>query len=202
MTLALCGEVIDRIAVSVGNQVITTDQIDDEIRIVAFLNQSEPVLNGEERKKAANRLIEQTLIRREMDFIHYPLPALAEADPLMKRAEAAYSDRQAFLNALAHYSISEDELRQHLWWQLTLLKFTGERFRPSVQISNAEIRQQYREQVEKWQAQGVKDIPSFQESREAMEKVLTEERVNQLMGLWLSDARLQTDIRFRDRVFQ
>lgn len=196
------GEVIDRIAVSVGNQVITTDQINDEIRITAFLNRTQPNLTVEEKKKAAERLIEQALIRREMDLTHYPLPAVTEADPLVKKAAAEYPDRPAFLAALARDGVSEDDLRQRLWWQLTLLKFIAERFRPSVQVTTAEIRQYYRQQVEKWREQGAKEIPSFEDSRDAMEKALTEERVNQVMDRWLGDARTQIDIRFRNGVFQ
>ena len=62
--IMMCGfgvesEIIDRIAVSVGNQVITSDQITDEIRVTALLNHKNIDLSGDERKKAAERLIEQ-----------------------------------------------------------------------------------------------------------------------------------------------
>lgn len=202
IALTARAEIIDRIAVSVGSEVITIDQINDELRVTAFLSHTQPNLTADEKKKAAERLIEQTLIKREMDFTHYPLPALSDADPLVKKVEAEYPDRQTYLNALASYGISEDNLRQHLWWQLTLLKFTDERFRPAVQITTAEIRQYYRRQVEKWQEQGAKEIPTFEQSRDAMEKALTEERVNQVMDRWLGDARTQIDIHFRNGVFQ
>ena len=202
VTLTLPADIIDRIAVSVGTQVITTDQVNDDIRIAAFLAHEQPKLTPDEKKKAAERLIEQALIKREMDLTHYPVPDLSEADPLMQKVQAEYPDRQSFLNALARYDITEDDLRRHLWWQLTLLKFTDERFRPAVQVTTAEIRQYYRQQVDKWKEQGVKQIPSFEESREALEKALTEERVNQVMDRWLGDARTQIDIRFRNGVFQ
>lgn len=202
VALAAHADIIDRIAVSVGTQVITTDQINANIRIGAFLAHEPPKLTTDEKKKAAERLIEQALIKREMDLTHYPVPELSEADPLVKKVEAEYPDHRTFLNALAKYDISEEDLRRHLWWQLTLLKFTDERFRPAVQVTNAEIRQYYRQQVAKWQDQGVKQIPTFEESREAMEKALTEERVNQVMDRWLGDARTQIDIRFRNGAFQ
>ncbi len=189
------GEIIDRIAVSVGNQVITTDQINDEIRVTAFLNHSEPNFSPEEKKKAAERLIEQALIKREMDFTHYPVPPLSDADEMLKRVEAERPD-------FARYGISEDDLRQHLWWQLTLLKFIDERFRPSVEVTTAEVRQYYREQVDKWKEEGKKPIPTFEESRDALQKALTEERVNQAVDRWLGDARTQMTIRMREGVFK
>jgi len=169
--------------------------VNDEIRITAFLNQTQPDFSAAEKKKAAERLIEQALIKREMEVSHYPVPALSEADPMVERIKNERAD-------LAPSGITEDNLRQHLWWQLTLLKFIDERFRPTVHVTTAEIRQHYREQVAKWQEQGLKPIPSFEESRDAMEQALTEERVTQAMDRWLGDARTQVDIRFRNGVFQ
>lgn len=188
-------EIIDRIAVSVGNQVITTDQINDEIRVTAFLNQTQPDFSAAEKKKAAERLIEQALIKREMEVSHYPLPPLSDADAMLQRAKVEHGD-------FAPSGIGENDLRQHLWWQLTLLKFIDERFRPTVHVTTPEVRQHYREQVAKWQEQGVKAIPSFEESRDAMEKALVEERVTNAMDRWLGDARTQVDIRFRKGVFE
>src|ERR1700676_5334931 len=105
MALGSRAEIIDRIAVSVGNDIITTDQIHDEICVTAFLNHTQPNLNADERRKAAERLIEQTLIKREMDFTHYPLPSLADAEPLLTKVAAQYPDRQDFLKALIPYGI-------------------------------------------------------------------------------------------------
>lgn len=200
--LAGRAEVIDRIAVSVGNQVITSDQIADEIRVTAFLNRAPVDLSPGEKKKAADRLIEQTLIRHEIDFSHYPVPELKEADPMLEKIRAEYGSRQAFEAALNKYGITEDDLRQHLWWQLTLLKFVDERFRPSVHVSDEELRDFYNEQVAKWKQQGVSPIASFEDSRAKLEEILTQQRVDQALDRWLGDARTQVDIRFRQEAFQ
>lgn len=197
LALAAQAEIIDRIAVSVGTQVITEDQINDEIRVTAFLNHEKADLGAAEKKQAAERLVEQTLIRREMRLTHYPVPPISAADDSVKDVEAQYPNHQAFLKALQEYGIDENDLRQHLWWQLTLLKFIDERFRPTVQLTNPEIRQHYREQVEKWRQQGVSPIPTYEQSRSAMEKALSEERVDQALDRWLGDARTQVDIKYR-----
>ena len=63
---------IDSIAVTVGTQAITESQIDEQIRLAAFTNHSDPVFTPESRKKAADELVEQALIRREMSFGTYP----------------------------------------------------------------------------------------------------------------------------------
>jgi hypothetical protein len=146
--------------------------------------------------------VEQTLIRREMAFTHYPVPPVSEADPRIREIEAEYPSREVFLKTLERYGIDENDLRQRLWWQTTLLKFIDERFRPTVQVTNAEIRQYYRDQVEKWKEQRINPIPSFEESRNAMEKALVEQRVDQALDRWLGDARTQVDIRYRKDAFQ
>ena len=51
--------IIDRIAITVANQVITESQIDDEIRVTAFLNREPLDLSAAAKKQAAGRLIEQ-----------------------------------------------------------------------------------------------------------------------------------------------
>src|SRR5258708_2199609 len=200
--LAAHAEIIDRIAVTVGTQVITTDQINEEVRVTAFLNHSEPKLTADERKKAAERLIEQALIKEGMNTSRYPLPTPADAEPMVKLREDEYPGRAAFLADLARYGITEDQLRQHVWWQITLLKFIDDRFRPAVQVSNGDIAQHYRDQVQKWRAEGVNPVPTFAESRAAMEHALIEERVDNALGRWLGDSRTRLDIRFRDGALQ
>ena len=76
-SVASMAEVIDRVAVSVGKQIITAGQIDEEIRVTAFLNHEKPHFTVDEKKKAAERLIEQALIKDGMEKCHYPLPTLA-----------------------------------------------------------------------------------------------------------------------------
>ena len=75
----LCADIIDRIAITVGNQVITESQIDEELRITAFLNRDKLDVSDDARKQAANRLIDQALVKREMELSHYPFPQAVDA---------------------------------------------------------------------------------------------------------------------------
>src|SRR5947209_5525072 len=84
-------EIIDRIAISVGNQVITEGQVGEEIRLTAFLNHEKLDLSIAERKKAAGRLIEQALVKRDLDLSRYPVPTPAEADASLKDVKTSYA---------------------------------------------------------------------------------------------------------------
>jgi hypothetical protein len=193
-------EIIDRIAVSVANQVITEQQVDEEVRVTAFQNQTELNLSSAEKKKAGERLIEQTLVKREIDFSRYPAPQPAEADAPLAPIKASLGE--AYPQKLSQYGIDEAALRRHLLWQVALLRFTDERFRPGIQVSEQDLRAAYDGQAIKWKEQGLTPIPSFEEARPKLEDELTTERTDQALDRWLGDTRTQVEIRFHEGAFQ
>ena len=200
--ILLSAEIIDRIVITVGNQVITQSQIDDEIRVTAFLNREAVDLTPAARIQAASRLIEQALIRREMDLSHYPLPELGDAGESLESLKAMYSSETEFQNALQAAAISVDRLTRRLWWQLTLLRFIDYRFRPGIQIPAADVQAYYRQQVSEWEQKGTKPIPSLQDSRDQIEEILTQQRIDQALEQWIKDTKKQVTITYLDPALQ
>ena len=191
-------DIIDRIAITVANQVITASQIDTEIRVTAFLNREKLDLSAMAKKEAAARLIEQALIKREMDLSRYPLPELSDAAESLKSVQAMYASPAEFQNALQSYGIDVDDLTRRLWWQLTLLRFIDYRFRPGIQIPPADVQAYYRQQVLHWQQQGTKRIPTLEESRDQIAEILTQKRIDQALDQWLQDTEKQVTINYLD----
>src|SRR5260370_21045608 len=68
----LFADIIDRIAVSVGNRVITISDIDRETRVTAFINGVKADLTPAGKRATAERLVEQKLIQRELETSRYP----------------------------------------------------------------------------------------------------------------------------------
>jgi len=198
----LCADVIDRMAISVGNQVITESQIEEEMRVTAFLNNEKVDLSADQKKKAAARLIDQALIKREMDLSRYPSPALSDADSALKDIQSHYPGQAAFEQALAGHGITEAQLKEHLWWQLTVLRFVDYRFRPGIQISDSEVQAYYQQQVSKWQQQGVKTVPSLSDQRAEIEEILTDQQIDENLDRWLAEARKQVPIRYLDEALR
>jgi hypothetical protein len=194
----LSAEIIDRIAITAGNQVITESQIDEEIRISAFLNREKPDVSAEARKQAASRLIEQALVRREMELSHYPLPQAADADAALAGIKANYPSPAEFAAALESDGITEADLTRRLLWQFTLLRFIDYRFRPGIQIPNADVQTYYRQEVSGWEQKGVKPIPTLEDSRDQIEEILTQKRIDQALDQWLAGARKQAAVTYRD----
>ena len=121
--------IVDRIAITVGNKVITDSEIDLRIRLTAFENGEKPNFSLTARKVAADRLIDQKLVEHEMDVGHYP----------RLKAETTAPDTAARDRALAQYGLTPTDLEQDLARQADLLNFLNLRFRPSVQVSDQDI---------------------------------------------------------------
>jgi hypothetical protein len=127
--LPATGEVMDRVAVAVGNRAIKESQIHRDIRLTAFLNGTALDFSGPSKRKAADRLIDQTMIRAEMAKDSYPAPAEAEIDGVLdKIRQARFRSHPEYEQALKTYGITEPELKAHVAWQIQVLQFAGQRF--------------------------------------------------------------------------
>jgi len=159
--LPLTAEIVDRIAVVVGKQVVKDSDIDLDIRATAFLNGQQPDFSVASRKQAASRLIDQALIRDQIQAGEYPIAPLSEADGLIASfREDRYPSDAALARALKEYGITPDELRQRLLWQLTVLRFIDARFRPIAAASTTDQQEQGRrvtELLNEWLDQARKD---------------------------------------------
>jgi hypothetical protein len=198
LTLAARADLIDRVAVSVQNSVITESEILRQIRVTAFLNGEKPDFSPENKRRTAERLVEQALIRREIGLSLY-LPNSTEAPTdLYKQFRDKFGSEEAWTKALHEYNLTDLEVRDAFRWQATLLDFVDARFRPGIQVPEEDIRDYYDAEV----ANKAKPAVSYEEARPQIEQVLTEERVNAALDRWLGQARTQTRIRYREEVFR
>jgi hypothetical protein len=130
LAFSLSAAVIDRIAVVVGRSVMSESEVLREVRLTDFLNRQPLDLSPTARRAAANSLVDQQLIRNEMTTGHYPMPSDAEAADIMRNFRAEnYPDDAQFRATLQKYGLTEDDVKQHLLWQLATLRFTDIRFR-------------------------------------------------------------------------
>jgi hypothetical protein len=172
------------------------------VRITAFLNSDKLDLSPAQKKRAADRLIEQALVKREMELSRYPQPDPSEADASLKELKARYPSEAAYQDALRQYGISESDLKERLLWQLTLLRFIDFRFRPGILISDSDVQSYYQQQLPKWREQGVQPTPSVDDARAQIEETLTQQRIDQSLESWLAETRAQTPIRYHDEALK
>ena len=197
-------EIIDRIAVSVGSSVITASDLDREIRVTALLNSMPPDFTPASKRATGERLIEQKLIRREIELSRYPVRTAATAEPVLEEARKThFTSDDDFRRALTEYGITEQDVKDELLWQLTLLRFIEVRFRPGVQATDQDI-QDYFEKVVKPAAQAAHpgEPVTLDDYRDKIEEALTGQRADREMDNWLKETRKRTEIVFHEELFQ
>jgi len=136
MFLLIAPEVIDRTAAAVDRQVVTTSSIEEQIRIAAFLNNEPLDLSATNRRRTAERIIEQILIRREMEISHYTPPGEIDVDRML---ESLRAQRSNFDADLKRYGLGMTALRRNLALQLSSMRFIDLRFRPGNTVTDAEV---------------------------------------------------------------
>src|ERR1700732_4563830 len=191
------GEVLDRIVATVNGHVILQSDWDDELRYEFFMSGRKlSDATSAEKKPALDRLIDQEILREQM---HATDVKPAGAEQIQQQIELLKSDElrehagESWEDALKQYQLTEEVVESGVAAELDQFQLIDTRFRPSIQISAAEIKEYYREQV-------VPKLPaadrvSLAEATPKIREILIQDRMNQLLTSWLGALRSQAQIR-------
>ena len=82
------------------------------------------------------------------------------------------------------------ELKDHLRWQILVLKHVDNRFRQFAVIDPAEITKYYQETlIPEMEGKGTRQFPPQAEVEAKIREILTEEKVNQAIEEWLASLK-------------
>lgn len=186
--------IVDRVAVTVGNKVITDSEIDRRIRLTAFQNGEKPDFSAASKNAATKRLVDQKLVEREMDVGHYPHAASGKT-LVDEYARANFkANRPAMDAALREYGLTEQDLEEELTLQADMLTFLNLRFRPAVQVTDEDVVKYFEQQTKQGTEPG-----TLSEVRGAIEQKLTSERTDRELDDWLQDQRKRTKIEYNEK---
>lgn len=191
------GEVLDRMVATVNGHVILQSDWDAELRFECFMSgHTLPDISVDQKKAALERLIDQQILREQMHVmdlkpagsgqIEKQMDAL-KADQLRQHAGASWE------GALSQYQLTEKVVENHVAAELEQFQLIDTRFRPSIQVSAAEIEKYYREQL-------VPKLPpsdpvSLADASPKIREILVQQKMNQLLNSWLEMLRSQAQIR-------
>jgi hypothetical protein len=199
---ALAAEVLDRIAVTVDKQVIAESDVIRYLRVAAFLDHKPVNLSGPARRAAAAALVDRYLVIQESEDSHFALPSVDDSAAVLQGVKAQYPDEAAYQAALHKYRISEEDLAKHLLAGTRALRFTDLRFRPEIQISDQDLIAAYDNFVAEWRANHSGVVPSYEENRAGIEKLLTDRQAAKALDEWLETARQKRHVEYREAAFQ
>jgi hypothetical protein len=195
--------VLDRMAVIVGKHVIKSSDIDWDLRVTEFLNREPLNFNPQAKRQSAERLIDQEIIRQEIVTGNYRRPPDSDATTLevqLKRDRFNGSD-MSMREALQHYGVTANQLRAQLLWQLTVLRFIDQRFRPTVIVTDEEVRAYYDQHLAELRRQYPADS-TFETLEVKVRSLLEGQRINESFNQWLDEARKRDRIEYRQEAFQ
>jgi len=198
-SLAFAGEIVDRIVATVNGHIILQSDWEDALCYEAFVA-GRPLdqITTDDRKGALDRLIDQELLREQMqssDFQH-----ASEADVGARVAEVRNQYPGAGTNSawqalLVRYGLTEAELNKRVSLELDVLRLVDARLRPSVQIDSNSIESYYNQQLlPELRQRGAREVP-LSEVTPKIRELLTQQKMNQLLTAWLQNLRASSEIR-------
>lgn len=190
-------EVLDRVVAVVNGRPLLQSEIDDEIRFESLEGGKKlENLTQEEYRKALNQLIEQELIRQQVQSDYKPTDE--EIGKQIGNIREAYPNARSEFEwgrVLSSYGLTPEELRERVVAQLKMLHFVEERLRPTVHVDREEAQQYYDDVlVPAVKAKGQEPEPYGRVARQIYE-ILTQQKMNQVFDMWMSNLRSQSRIR-------
>jgi hypothetical protein len=190
------GELLDQIVATVNAHAILQSDWDDEVRFEAFMSGRRPEdTTVEQRKAALNRLVDQEILRQQMRITDLKP---ANADAIRKQIDDLKNEQlrehsgQSWEGILSSCQLTDKIVEEHVAAELEQFQLVDLRFRPSIQISAADVEKYYREQI-------VPKLPtsdplSLNDAAPKIREILIQEKINQLLNAWLETLRSQTQI--------
>ncbi|HEY4089184.1 MAG TPA: hypothetical protein VGM43_24815 [Bryobacteraceae bacterium] len=195
--------VLDRVAVVVGKRAIKLSDIERDIRVTAFLNRAAVDTSPAARCKSAERLVDQSVIRDEIATGDYERASDEEAAGLLNnfRRDRFGGSEPRLREDLTKYGVTQDQVTEAMRWQLTVLRFIEERFRPAVLITDDAVKTYYDQHLDELKKQNPKDS-SFDTLEPKIREQLASAQVDKQFDAWLAEKRQDDRVTFKQEVFK
>jgi hypothetical protein len=199
--LAAGGEMLDRIVARVNHRVILESEVEDSLRYQALIAGRDPArFSAEQRKQAIDQLVDQALIEEQINratFVHGSKEDVDSHIANVRRQLPGALDDQGWRALLERYGLTEQDVDGLVAEQVDIFRFVDGRFRPNIHIDKRSIESYYLEQlIPQLHKSGAHEVPLDEVSRK-IEEILIQQRINELMTLWLRNLRLQEEVQVR-----
>lgn len=200
MAIFLSAQVIDRLAITIGYQTITELEIDEELRVTALLNHKGILRDENARRDAGDRLVQQSLLKHDMEVSRYGEPTASEVANYTARVEEQLSSPADLEGELRKYNLDRATLERHLALQFKTLQFVDFRFRSEFSVGDADVNAFLQKQPAETVAGQAN--PPIKLSRADAKEYLINQRTDESLNAWLEEARKRFNIVYLDKALQ
>ena len=118
-----------------------------------------------------------------------------EIEAQLNALQEKWGGKDAMDQVLVQSHTTREELKEHLRWQIMVLKYVDNRFRQFAVIDPAEISTYYQKMlIPELERKGIRQFPPQSEVETKIREILTEEKVNQAIEEWLASLKETANI--------
>jgi len=186
---AQTSRIVDRIAARIEDDIILQSQVRE---LGAFQQLIEG--HSETDDKLIEELIEQWVVQTEASASHFPEPAQSEVDRELERLKARFPGSQKYTARLNELGLSSAQVRQLLSRQIYVERYLDYKFRPSVQVEEADINTYYENELLPELAKTNQPAPGRSAVEEQIREVLVQRGIGSLTAKWLDETKSRLKI--------
>ena len=198
MLPARASDIIDRIVATVNGHAILQSDWEEAIRYEAFIDGRQlDKLTADDRKATLDRLIDRELLREQVrsSASQAKNTELEQRIQEIRKLYPGAETEQGWRARLERYGLNEKELKNRVAQQLNLMQMVESRLRPGIQVDLRSIELYYQERiVPQLRNSGAKQV-ALAEVSTKIKELLTQQKMNDLLGSWLQTLRAASQIR-------
>ena len=194
-------EVLDRVVASIGDLAITQSDVERRYRLERFLDGEWPPPSPDQKtlEQVRERLTQQEVLLEQetQDLSHDPAlekAAAEELDGVRKR----FASEQVYQSALDSLHLDEKQLLITLVNQQRILRIVEQQLRPAAAPAIPEVESYYRDVfAPEYTRKYGTPPPPLTEVKGQIQEVLTQKKIDQLLGSWWEELRPSRRVRYQ-----
>jgi len=168
------GQTVDGVAARIEDDILTESEVQE---LGAF-----------------QQLVDQWIVRGEIETAKYPPPSAEDADRAYAQLEAQFSSPEDFTKRCTAAGLTEAAVRRMLVQQLYLSRFLDFRFRPAAQIDEKQLQTYYDNEFAPQLKARNQAVPPLDDVEDTIREVLVQRAINERATQWLDDTRSRLKI--------
>jgi len=180
------GELIERTLAIVGGQAITLSDVETALS----LNLIESPPGAEAVNTATERLVQRTLVLREVERYAPPEPTETLVDERLAQLRGRFSSTDLFARALAAGGFTDARVRAWVRDDLRIAAYLNQRFAAVGSPSDEDVSASYTARRTEFDRQQM----TFEQAAPGIRERLSLDRRSQLIAEWIDDLRRRTTV--------
>lgn len=187
-------ELQDRILAVANEDTILHSDVEKVIGL-GLVERREGESDPELRRRVLDGLVDQSLRFQQVGRFGFGRMDPDRIEAQMRVLRDDFESDEAFRRHLGGLGLTEQEVRQILSRQLTVLDYVDERLGPRVFVGLDDIREYYQDVLVAEAEERGATVPPLAEVRETIRRLLKDRRLNEEIERWTEELRRQADVR-------